>query len=556
MTPIDIRPADLETVRRILGEHVPALEVRAFGSRVAWNARETSDLDLALMTDEPLSIDRTAALRAAFTDSDLPFRVDIVDWATTSESFRKRIRLLSTPVVGAVDVSQAELHVETARWGRRDVRDLMRDGVLVIGDGYRAKNSELAGSGLPFARAGNIADGFRFSGTDRLPEDCLHRVGDKTSRPGDVVFTSKGTVGRFAFVRKDTEHFVYSPQLCFWRLLDREVIDPYFLYCWIRGREFFDQFKGVAGQTDMAEYVSLTDQRRMFITLPPLAEQCAIAHILDTLDDKIELNRRMNATLEAMARALFRSWFVDFDPVRAKMEGRDTGLPKDIADLFPDRLVDSDLGEIPEGWQLKPLDSVACFQNGLALQKFRPSQNEARLPVVKIAQLRAGQSNSGEWASATIKPECIIENGDVVFSWSGSLLVRTWCGGRAALNQHLFKVTSKRYPKWFYLHSILSHFPEFQRIAKDKATTMGHIRRHHLTDALCVVPPDRVIVRVSDMLGGLLERQVANEVAIRILVALRDTLLPRLVSGELRVNAPEPACRSDDRPALVEAHGA
>ena len=264
-------------------------------------------------------------------------------------------------------------------------------------------------------------------------------------------------------------------------------------------------------------------------------EQRVIADILGTLDDKIELNRQMNATLEAMARALFWSWFVDFDPVRAKMEGRDTGLPKDIADLFPDKLVDSELGEIPEGWQLKPLDSFACFQNGLALQKFRPSQNEARLPVVKIAQLRAGESNSGEWASATIKPECIIENGDVVFSWSGSLLVRTWCGGRAALNQHLFKVTSKRYPKWFYLHSILSHFPEFQRIAKDKATTMGHIRRHHLTDALCVVPPDRVITRVSDMLGGLLERQVANEVASGTLATLRDVLLPRLVRGALKV---------------------
>ncbi len=172
----------------------------------------------------------------------------------------------------------------------------------------------------------------------RILEALLSKVGDKTSRPGDVVFTSKGTVGRFAFVRGDTKHFVYSPQLCFWRSLDRTAIDPYFLYCWMRGPEFFGQFKGVAGQTDMAEYVSLTDQRRMFVTLPLLDEQRAIAHILGTLDDKIELNLRMNATLEAMARALFRSWFVDFDPVRAKMEGRDTGLPKEIADLFPDRL--------------------------------------------------------------------------------------------------------------------------------------------------------------------------------------------------------------------------
>ena len=319
MTPIDIRPADLATVRRILREHVPSLEVRAFGSRVAWNARETSDLDLALMTDEPLSIDRTAKLRAAFTDSDLPCRVDIVDWAAASESFREQIRLQSTPVIGAVDLSRIEHRVETAApWVRHDVHDLIRDGVLVVGDGYRAKNNELSDSGLPFARAGNIAGGFRFSGTDRFPEDGLHKVGDKTSRPGDVVFTSKGTVGRFAFVRADTEPFVYSPQLCFWRPMDRKAIDPYFLYCWMRGPEFFEQFKAVASQTDMAEYVSLTDQRRMFITLPPLDEQRVIGHIVGTLDGKIELNRRMNETLEAMTRALFKSWFVDFDPVRAK----------------------------------------------------------------------------------------------------------------------------------------------------------------------------------------------------------------------------------------------
>ena len=264
----------------------------------------------------------------------------------------------------------------------------------------------------------------------------------------------------------------------------------------------------------------------------------------------------MNATLEAMAQALFRSWFVDFDPVRAKMEGRNTGLPPDIADLFPDRLLDSQLGEIPEGWRLRPLDAVAHFENGLALQKFRPAGDEKRLPVVKIAQLRAGQANSGEWASSTIKPECIIDNGDVVFSWSGSLLVQMWCGGRAALNQHLFKVTSAEYPKWFYLQSTLSHFPEFQQIAKDKATTMGHIRRHHLTDALCVVPPHRMIAQVDGVFAGLLERQVANEVASRTLVILRDALLPKLLSGELRLDGPEPVSVHVDRAAPVRTHQA
>ena len=203
-------------------------------------------------------------------------------------------------------------------WRRYEVSALIEAGVLEIGDGYRAKNNELATSGLPFARAGNIKDGFQFADADRFPEKNLERVGNKISEPGDVVFTSKGTVGRFAFVRQDTPRFVYSPQLCFWRSRDHQLLDPRFLFYWMSGREFFIQFKGVAGQTDMAEYVSLRDQRSMQLTLPSLPEQRAIAHILGMLDDKIELNRRMNETLEAMARALYKSWFVDFDPVRAK----------------------------------------------------------------------------------------------------------------------------------------------------------------------------------------------------------------------------------------------
>ena len=315
-------------------------------------------------------------------------------------------------------------------------------------------------------------------------------------------------------------------------------LDRRFLRCFLSSSYFQTQINAFASGSVQVNY-GPTHLKMMWVILPPLSEQHSIAHILATLDDKIELNRQMNETLEAMARALFRSWFIDFDPVRAKMEGRDTGLPDHLADLFPDQRVDSDIGEIPQHWKVIPLDSVARFQNGLALQKFRPAENEARLPVVKIAQLRAGETNSGEWASATIRPECIIEDGDVVFSWSGSLLIRTWCGGRAALNQHLFKVTSARYPKWFYLHNLLSHFPTFRRIAQDKATTMGHIRRHHLTEALCVVPPDSVIAGVSDTFRCLLEQQVANELAGRTLAALRDTLLPKLISGEVRVQDAE-----------------
>ena len=266
-----------------------------------------------------------------------------------------------------------------------------------------------------------------------------------------------------------------------------------------------------------------------------VAEQRAIAHILGTLDDKIALNRRMNETLEEMARALFKSWFVDFDPVRAKMEGRDPGLPKHLADLFPDRLVDSELGPIPEGWEVKALDEVANFRNGLALQKFRPTEDEKRLPVVKIAQLRSGRADSGEWATENITTECIIDDGDIVFSWSGSLMVKIWCGGRAALNQHLFKVTSSEYPKWFYLHWIEFHLSEFQSIAADKATTMGHIKRQHLSEAKCAVPDLTRLAIANVTFTDLLSKRISNTLESNALATQRDALLPKLVSGDIRM---------------------
>ena len=206
-------------------------------------------------------------------------------------------------------------------WRRYVTGDLIAKGKLSIGDGYRAKNSELGRSGLPFARAANINGGFRFDDPDRFPEKDLAKVGEKISKPGDVVFTSKGTVGRFAFVRKTTPSFVYAPQLCYWRTLDLDVLDARWLYYWMCGQEFGQQAAVVKGQTDMADYVSLGDQRLMEITLPPIAEQQAIAGTLGTLDDKIEQNGQTVRLLERLAQGIFQAWFVDYEPVKAKAAG-------------------------------------------------------------------------------------------------------------------------------------------------------------------------------------------------------------------------------------------
>jgi type I restriction enzyme, S subunit len=229
---------------------------------------------------------------------------------------------------------------------------LIEKGILEIGDGYRAKNSEMGRSGLPFARAGNIDNGFHFEDVDLLDEINIPKAGSKVSRPGDVVFTSKGTVGRFAFVKPSTPRFVYSPQLCYWRIKDSTVIDPRFLFYWMHSRDFTNQVHQVKGLTDMADYVSLGDQRRMKITAPSLPTQRKIAAILSAYDDLIENNTQRIAILEEMAQALYREWFVHF---------RFPGHEKK-------RMVESEMGLIPEEWKVVKLGDVIELAYGKALK--------------------------------------------------------------------------------------------------------------------------------------------------------------------------------------------
>ncbi len=427
-------------------------------------------------------------------------------------------------------------------WQRYEVKYLLNEGKLVIGDGYRAKNEELALMGLPFARAGNINNGFRFDDADCFPEGNLGRVGNKVSQTGDVVFTSKGTVGRFAFVRPGTPRFVYSPQLCFWRSMDRMLIDPRFLYYWMYGREIFIQFKGVAGQTDMAEYVSLTDQRQMHITLPSIDEQRAIAYILGTLDDKIELNRRMNETLEAMARALFKSWFVDFDPVRAKAEGRGSGLPKPLANLFPDSFESSELGEIPKGWKARSLYETAEFINGAAFKSEDFCQPAFGLPVVKIAELKDGISTQTKFSDRVPDPKQEIDTGELLYSWSGSpdtsLEAFLWTRGRGLLNQHIFKVVTPTIAQKRFVYYLLKFLrPTLVEIARNKQTTgLGHVTVADMKSLYVCSPPQKVLKVFDNQVAPLFDKAFQNMIESQTLANLRDTLLPKLISGELRLN--------------------
>lgn len=247
-------------------------------------------------------------------------------------------------------------------------------------------------------------------------------------------------------------------------------------------------------------------------------DQRRIASILSSLDRKIELNNKINADLEEMAQAIFKNWFVDFEPFK---DGK---------------FVDSELGMIPEGWKVGRLTEIASYMNGLAMQKFPPENNEDSLPVLKIKELGQGFCGTdSDRCSCNIKDECKIHNGDVIFSWSGTLLVDVWCGGDCGLNQHLFKVTSKDYPKWFYYYWTKHHLQEFIHIAKDKAVTMGHIKRGHLEEALVAIPDNDSMERAHELFEPILSKMISLRLENSRLSLLRDTLLPRLMSGELEV---------------------
>ena len=418
--------------------------------------------------------------------------------------------------------------MQVEEWSPVLVDDLIRRGVLALNDGYRVRNIELGPTGIPFVRGGDIGLGdINTNVEDHIRLEFSDRVRSKLTRPFDVAFITKGTVGRVGLMRPGQPVSVFAPQVCYWRSLDTEQLEPRFLFYLLRSSGFQSNLDAVKTHGSMAaDYVSLSDQRRFKLTIPPIQSQRSIANILGTLDDKIELNRRMTATLEAMARALFQSWFVDFDPVRRNAEGGES-RPEDL--LFPDSFEESEMGGIPKGWKVKSLDKIADYQNGLALQKFRPAENEDPLPIVKIAQLKAGEPTWDEVASPSINPACIIDTGDVVFSWSGSLVVTVWTGGRAALNQHLFKVTSQNYPKWFYFHWTQKHLVDFQRIAEDKAVTMGHIKRSHLSEAMCVVPDAKALQEGTRRIALLIEQMIVLETQSRTLAALRNVLLPKLL---------------------------
>ena len=423
---------------------------------------------------------------------------------------------------------------------------------------YRGKTPPKSSTGIPTLSAASVKDG-------RVLKDKVSFISQETynkittrgyPQKGDVLITTEAPCGEVAPFPTDQVYHITR------RIMslrgDPRLVDSNFLLYTLFSNVCQKQLAARVRGTTVSRVLK-TDITGLKFGLPPLTMQKSISGFLSSIDNKIELNRQTNETLEKMAQALFKSWFVDFDPVidnaleagntvpdelqnRAERRQQQLAkpdhqpLPDDIRQLFPSEFeLTEELGWVPMGWEVKPLDEIAHYQNGLALQKFRPENESQFLPVLKIAHLKKGYTDGEEKAATDIKPSCIVDNGDIVFSWSGSLMVDIWCGGKAALNQHLFKVTSEIFPRWFYYFFTVHHLVEFQRIAADKAVTMGHIKREHLSQAKCAVPTVFLLAVGSQHIESLMEQKIILRKESKQLEKLRDTLLPKLISGELRL---------------------
>ncbi|WP_404363308.1 restriction endonuclease subunit S [Corallococcus coralloides] len=445
-------------------------------------------------------------------------------------------------------------------WVEVSVEDLVSKRLLQVGDGYRVTNAELGPAGIPFVRGGDIGNNGNVDTAplDRIVNGNAPQVRVKHSRPEDVVFITKGTVGRVGYLRPPQPTVVFAPQVAVWRSLDHSRLVPRFLYYLLKSARFQAQLDGVKTHGSMAaDYVSISDQMHFKLPLPPPVVQGQIAASLGALDDKIDLNRRMNQTLEAMAQALFRSWFVDFDPVRAKAEGRQPeGMDAETAALFPSRLVDSGLGEIPEAWQIASLGGLVDeLETGS-----RPKGGVAGI-VEGVPSVGAESvTRIGEYDYGKVKrvPRAFFEgmrkgklrSWDVLlykdggrpgeFEPKASLVGEGFPFEEMAINEHVYRLRADHHLTQSFLYLLLSSETVKEELRRRGTGVAVPGLNSTALRTMPVLRPTGPVLRAFDSTASVLLRKIlVTSKESRDLATVRDLLLPKLLSGEIRVGDAE-----------------
>ena len=491
---IDITAEQRRTILTLLKRHLPCTTVWVYGSRAKWTSQPRSDLDMVVFT-APNQSSRVSLLREAFEDSDLPFRVDLFVWNEVPDSFRKQIEsdhvVLATPgekEPGAPDGWQ----------------DTNLGTVIELKRGYDLPKRARKPGSVPIVSSSGVTG---------------HHSERKVPGPG-VVTGRYGTLGQVFYITED-----FWPLNTTLYVRDFKESDPRFIQYLLQDLDF-------SIYSDKAAVPGLNrnhlHQEPVRVPSDP-SEQRTIAHILGTLDDKIDLNRRMNKTLEAMARAIFKDWFVDFGPTRAKGEGREPYLAPELWNLFPDNFNGDDK---PFGWSKRSVYEFADIVYGAPFASKHFNTENIGIPLIRIRDL-ATHDPSVSTEQIHNKGH-IIEPGDIVVGMDGEFRLHIWKGPRAWLNQRVCHFEPKSdVPKSFLAEALKEPLAYFER--GKVGTTVIHLGKSDIDTFKLVYPGEQVLHAFANVAEPLIEKMVSNSLQARALAQTRDLLLPKLMSGEIRL---------------------
>jgi type I restriction enzyme S subunit len=411
--------------------------------------------------------------------------------------------------------------------------------------GSNLVSADYTANGVPVIRGQNM--GGRWVGGEFVfvSDQKAGDLAANLARPGDLVFTQRGTLGQVSLVPASPwkEYLVSQSQMK--ATVDHSKADPLFLYYFFTSTAQQDWIRANATQTGVP-HTNLGTLRIQPVLLPPLPQQRAIAAVLGSMDDKIEQNRRTSVALQRLARAMFQAWFVDFEPVKAKADGADSfpSMSREMFESLPRRFGDSQIGPLPDGWELKPLYETAQFINGASFRAEHFCERSIGLPVVKIAELKYGITAQTEFSiRGDLDQKYRIDTGEMLYSWSGSpgtsLDTFLWTKGPALLNQHIFRVVTKTEAQKYFVYYLLKHLREpLIQIARDKQTTgLGHVTVADMRRLLIAWPPKYAFDGFARQVGPVFDESFTLMLESEKLTDLRNYLLPKLLSGVCRVGA-------------------
>ncbi|MHA6612156.1 restriction endonuclease subunit S [Photobacterium damselae] len=422
-------------------------------------------------------------------------------------------------------------------WPRFTIQELIDSQVITVQkDGNHGSNypraSEFGDKGVAFLTAKLLDDAgnIDFAQAPRLSEEKASKFKFGFIEKDDVLLSHNATVGRVAIVPNYGEKVLIGTSLTHYRLNSEKLL-PQYLAAFFTSKDFQNQLAAVMSQTTRNQ-VPITAQRKLEVVIPPIKIQKQLTRISGSIIEKISLNTQTNQTLEQMAQAIFKSWFVDFDPVKAKMNSEQPeGMDEVTASLFPEKLVESELGLIPEGWEVEPLKNVSRVINGRAYKN--TEFKEEGTPIIRIQNL-TGKGKT-VYSDLDLPEDKLVEHGDLIFAWSATFGPHLWRGPKSIYHYHIWKmdVNEKRFGKYL----LFMHLARLTDYLKNQGTgsIFTHLTKAIMESQKLVVPSEPIVEAFSKVVTPLFAQIDSLHKENQVLEKLRDTLLPKLLSGEIEL---------------------